>query len=160
MREHRLEQRQLIPRPLEEVFPFFADACNLERITPPWLHFRIVTPTPIVMAVGTRIEYRIHWRFLKLAWLTEITEWNPPYGFVDEQRRGPYALWHHTHRFEPVPEGTLMTDIVRYRLPLGPLGELAHWLTVRRDLDRIFAYRRQVIEQLFPPKDSRALVRL
>ncbi|MCS6976420.1 MAG: SRPBCC family protein [Gemmatales bacterium] len=157
MREYILEQRQIIPRPLDEVFPFFADAGNLERITPEWLRFEIVTPRPIPMAVGTRIEYRIRWRFVSLSWLTEITEWNPPYQFVDVQLKGPYSLWHHTHRFESVPEGTLMTDIVRYALPWGPIGTLAHWLGVRRDLERIFAYRRQVIEELFPPVDKSAI---
>lgn len=157
MQEYVLEQRQIIPRPLDEVFPFFADAGNLERITPDWLHFEIVTPRPIVMEVGTRIEYRIRWRFVSLAWLTEIIEWNPPYSFVDVQLRGPYALWHHTHRFEPVPEGTLMTDIVRYGLPWGLIGRLAHWLTVRRDLERIFAYRKEVIDELFPPREHREL---
>ena len=151
MREHLLERRQFIPRPLDEVFPFFADATNLERITPAWLHFEIVTPQPIVMAVGTRIEYRIRWRFLSYSWLTEIVAWEPPHGFVDVQLRGPYALWHHTHRFEATPEGTWMTDRVRYALPLGPIGEMAHRLAVRRDLERIFDYRRQVIEELFPP---------
>jgi ligand-binding SRPBCC domain-containing protein len=131
------------------VFAFFAQPANLEQLTPPWLRFQIVTPQPVTMAVGKQIEYRISWRGLPIRWLTEILEWQPPLRFVDLQLRGPYAYWHHTHLFEAADNGTKLSDIVHYRLPLGVLGNLAHCLTVRRDVEAIFAYRRRRVEELF-----------
>lgn len=145
MRVHVLERSQRLPRPPEEVFPFFADAFNLEAITPAWLHFRVLTPAPVSMAAGTRLEYRLRLHGLPLRWSTRIEVWEPPLRFVDVQLRGPYRLWHHTHTFEPDGDGTLMRDRVRYALPLGPLGELAHAALVRRDLERIFAFRHAVV---------------
>ena len=141
MRVHVLERTQHLPRPPEEVFPFFSDASNLERITPPWLGFRIVTPQPIEMREGTLIDYRLKLHGIALSWHTEIALWDPPHRFVDVQLSGPYRLWHHTHTFEPDGEGTLMRDTVRYGLPLGPLGEIARLALVRRDLRRIFDFR-------------------
>ena len=142
---HTLRREQTLPGAPDEVFPFFADAGNLEAITPPWLGFRIVTPRPIDMGVGTLIEYRLRLHGLPISWLTRIEVWedtHPPLRFVDQQLRGPYALWHHTHEFVPGPDGTTrMTDTVRYALPFGPLGALAHALFVRRDLNRIFDHR-------------------
>lgn len=149
MATYVLRREQFVPRPLEEVFAFFAQAENLDRVTPEWMHFHIVTPQPIVMRQGTRIEYRIRWGWLPMRWVSEITLWNPPFEFVDEQRRGPYKTWHHRHTFQAAPGGTLVGDTVRYSLPLGPLGRFMHWLMVRRDLDNLFAYRRQRIEELF-----------
>lgn len=144
-----LQREQLIPRPIEDVFEFFADAGNLETITPPWLDFRIVTPRPIAMTAGTLIEYRLKWHKMPLRWLTEIRRWNPPTDFMDVQLRGPYRLWEHTHTFEAVEGGTRMHDVVRYALPLGPLGRLAHAWFVKADLEAIFDYRaRQVAELL------------
>jgi ligand-binding SRPBCC domain-containing protein len=145
MRVHVLERSQRLPRPPEDVFPFFADAFNLEAITPAWLHFRVLTPAPVTMAAGTRLAYRLRLHGLPLRWLTRIEVWEPPVRFVDVQVRGPYRLWHHTHSFEPDGDGTLMRDRVRYALPLGPLGEVAHALLVRRDLERIFAFRHAVV---------------
>ncbi len=150
-RHHLLERRQFLPRPLDEVFAFFADAANLERITPPWLRFRILTPSPIHMKVGALIDYRIRWKSVPLRWRTRIAEWNPPHGFVDVQERGPYALWHHTHTFEGTPGGVWMTDRVRYALPLGALGRCIHAVGIRRDVHAIFDYRRAVIERAFAP---------
>ena len=127
------------------VFAFFADARNLEAITPPLLRFRVVTPEPIAMGAGTMIRYRLRVHGVPVNWLTEITEWEPPHRFVDTQVKGPYALWHHTHTFEPDGDGTLMRDVVRYRVGFGPLGTLANALLVRRDLEAIFDHRaRQV----------------
>jgi ligand-binding SRPBCC domain-containing protein len=142
---HTLHREQRLPGPPDDVFAFFADAGNLEAITPPWLHFRIVTPRPIAMGPGTLIEYRLRLHGLPISWLTEIAVWEPGVRFVDRQVRGPYALWHHTHEFAEDGDGTLMRDTVRYALPFGPLGALAHALVVRRDLDRIFAYRRTAV---------------
>jgi ligand-binding SRPBCC domain-containing protein len=143
---HTLRREQRLPGPPEEVFGFFADAGNLEAITPPWLGFTIVTPRPIDMHVGTIIEYRLRLHGLRLRWLTQIEAWEPGVRFVDRQLRGPYALWHHTHEFQRLPDGnTLMTDTVRYALPFGPAGALAHRLLVARDLARIFDFRSQEV---------------
>ena len=136
-----------LPRNRDEVFPFFADARNLSEITPPWVQFQVVTPAPIVMQPGTLIDYRIRVHGLPIRWRTEITEWNPPHRFVDVQLRGPYSLWHHTHTFEEKDGGTLCSDNVTYR-PRG--GAIIHRLFVRKDVERIFAYRRKRLLELFP----------
>jgi ligand-binding SRPBCC domain-containing protein len=139
---HTLRREQRLGGAPDEVFGFFSDAGNLEDITPPWLGFSVITPRPIEMRPGTLIEYRLRLHGLPLRWLTEIAEWAPGERFVDRQLRGPYALWHHTHDFAPAPGGgTVMRDTVRYALPLGPLGGLAHAAFVRRDLERIFDFR-------------------
>jgi ligand-binding SRPBCC domain-containing protein len=130
----------LLPRPRDEVFAFFADATNLEAITPPWLRFRVLTPPPIEMAAGTRIDYRLRVRFLPVRWTTEIAVWEPPVRFVDTQLRGPYRRWVHLHTFEQVEGGTLCRDRVDYE---APGGRLVHRLFVDRDVRRIFAYRRE-----------------
>ena len=149
MRVHVLTREQMLDSPVEAVFPFFADARNLEAITPPLLRFRVVTPGEIAMRPGTLIQYRLRLHGLSLDWLTRIAEWEPGVRFVDEQFAGPYRLWHHTHEFEPAAGGrTLMRDTVRYALPLWPLGELAAPL-VRRDLARIFDHRRSACAERF-----------
>ncbi len=146
---HVLRREQRLPGSPQEVFPFFADAGNLEAITPDWLGFRIVTPRPIEMRVGALIEYRLRLHGVPVSWLTRIEEWEPGARFVDMQLSGPYKLWHHTHEFEPDGAGgTLMRDTVRYALPLGPLGALAHRVLVRRDVERIFAFRAQAVPAL------------
>lgn len=142
----RLETTLRIPRPLDETFAFFAEAGNLQRITPPWLDFRILTPLPIAMREGARIDYRIRLRGVPLRWRTAITTWAPPYRFVDEQIRGPYRLWRHTHTFRAVEGGTEVTDTVDYRVPGGPLVEA---LFVRRELERIFSHRQQATLEAF-----------
>jgi ligand-binding SRPBCC domain-containing protein len=143
---HVVRREQRLPGPPAEVFAFFADAANLEAITPPWLRFRIVTPRPIEMRVGTLIEYPLALHRLPIAWLTRIEEWEPGVRFVDVQLHGPYKLWHHTHEFEPAgPDATLMRDTVRYALPLGPLGEGARRAFVARDLEAIFDHRRHAV---------------
>ena len=142
---YTLTREQRLPGSPDEVFPFFGDARNLERITPPWLNFHVVTPM-LEMRQGTLIEYRLKLHGLPIRWLTQIEAWAPGERFVDVQLRGPYALWHHTHEFEPAGDGhTLMRDTVRYALPLGPLGSLAHKLFVKRDLERIFLFRSSVV---------------
>lgn len=147
--EHELVREQLVPRPRSEVFSFFADAANLERITPAFLRFRILTPQPIPMRAGTRIEYQLSLFGVPFRWRTVISEWTPGERFVDEQERGPYARWHHTHTFEDAPGGgTRMVDRVVYRVPFGPLGSLARRLFVQRTLEQIFEHRRAVIERL------------
>jgi ligand-binding SRPBCC domain-containing protein len=149
MRERVLRREQVLEVPIEEAFEFFSRAENLEAITPPLLHFRITTPTPIPMRVGALIRYRIRLHGMPVSWLTRIEEWDPPRGFVDRQLKGPYALWHHTHSFESLGDSrTLMIDLVRYGHRFGPLGTLGEHLLVRRDLDRIFDYRRDSIPRL------------
>lgn len=135
-----------LPRPREEVFPFFADAHNLERITPPLLRFRIVTPDPIEMRTGTLIDYRMRIRGLPVRWRSEITVWDPPHRFVDEQRRGPYRVWIHEHTFDEHDGGTLCHDRVRYA-HLG--GSLVHRFLVRPDIEKIFEHRREVLRGIF-----------
>jgi ligand-binding SRPBCC domain-containing protein len=136
-----LTREQIIPGDPDDVFGFFADAFNLEAITPPWLRFRVVTPGPIDMRPGALIEYRLRLHGVPIRWLTRIEVWKPGVRFADVQLRGPYRVWHHTHSFERHSKGTLARDTVRYELPLGPLGRLAHSAFVRRDLERIFDFR-------------------
>jgi ligand-binding SRPBCC domain-containing protein len=144
-KEFRLSRSQRILRPLPEVFAFFADAQNLEALTPPFLRFRILTPLPIELRTGTRIDYSLSLWGVPLRWRTRISAWEPSSRFVDEQEAGPYAYWHHLHEFEPEGDATRMRDEVSYRLPLGPLGELAHALWVQRQLRAIFDYREAAI---------------
>ncbi|HVP02909.1 MAG TPA: SRPBCC family protein [Solirubrobacteraceae bacterium] len=149
MRIHTLRREQVVDGTPQEVFPFFADAHNLEAITPPLLRFTIVTPPPITMRAGTLIEYRLRVHGVPVRWRTQIQDWTPPERFVDVLLRGPYALWHHTHEFEAVAGGrTRMTDTVRYAVGLGPLGALAHRMFVARDVAAIFDHREQVIGPL------------
>lgn len=144
---HVLRATTRIPRPRDEVFPFFADAGNLERITPPELRFQIVTPAPIEMRRGTRIDYRLGLWGVAFGWQTEITDWSPPETFTDTQLRGPYHTWIHRHEFETDGDATVMADEVRYRLPLWPLGDLA-LPVVTRQLGRIFRHRARAIREL------------
>jgi ligand-binding SRPBCC domain-containing protein len=152
-REYLLEQVQLIPATIPEVFPFFTDAHNLERITPPFLNFKIRTPAPIEMRSGTLLDYQIRLYGVPMRWRTVIEDWEPGVRFVDRQLRGPYKLWHHTHEFHATSEGTVMVDRVRYQMPSGPIGALARRLFVEGALEKIFAFRFRTIEQLFksPP---------
>lgn len=141
-----LHRVQWVPTPLDETFDFFSRPQNLARITPPWLAFRMVSDDA-VMREGLRIEYRIRPLGIPQKWVSEITAYDPPHRFVDEQLRGPYARWHHEHGFRTSKGGTEVTDTVRYALPLGPLGRLAHALFVRRQLEAIFAFRQDQLEK-------------
>ncbi|HXG42679.1 MAG TPA: SRPBCC family protein [Dehalococcoidia bacterium] len=138
-----------LPLPPQEVFPFFAEARNLQEITPPWLSFRVLSQRPRSMGQGTVIDYRLRLHGVPLRWRSEITVWEPPHRFVDVQRRGPYRLWEHDHLFLPHDGGTLVRDRVRYAVPGGPLlAPLLDRLLVRPDLERIFAYRRRRLLEL------------
>ena len=146
MTVHVLERSQRLRVPAERAFAFYGDALNLEAITPPWLAFRVATPGPIAMRPGTLIDYRLRLHGVPVRWRTRVETWEPPERFVDVQLRGPYALWEHTHTFEPDgAHAVVIRDRVRYALPFGPLGRLAHALFVRRDLERIFDHRRQAV---------------
>lgn len=141
-----LDARQELAAPLERLFPFFADAKNLELLTPSFLSFQIKTPGPIEMREGALIDYRIKLRVIPMTWRTEITAWQPPHRFVDEQLRGPYQLWRHEHTFEARGERTLVIDHVDYKVPFG---RLVNELFVKPDLKRIFAYRQQKMAERF-----------
>lgn len=143
MNTYTLQRELWVPNSLTAVFDFFSRAENLERITPPWMRFRILTPPPITMKQGATIAYALRVRGIPLRWLTEIERWNPPYEFIDTQIKGPYKIWRHTHRFSEAAGGTLIVDIVEYALPFGLIGRLAHRLQVARDLSLIFDYRAQ-----------------
>lgn len=146
---HVLEQEQLVPRPRAEVFAFFADAANLERITPEYLHFEIRSPQPIAMGAGATIDYQLSLFGLRFRWRTLIESFQPDVGFVDVQIEGPYRSWRHTHRFSDAPGGTLVHDRVEYEIAFGPFGALARRLFVAQQLRRIFAFRRGAIENAF-----------
>ena len=159
MSERVLERGQFFPESVERVFAPFADAGNLQAITPPWLHFRIISELPIEMKAGAIIEYRLRFHGVPVRWRTVIESWDPPHRFTDVQQRGPFALWHHTHTFEPVEGGTLARDRVRYRVGFGPFDDGAHALFIGRDLARIFDFRRTAVLDLVtvsPDGDSQA----
>jgi ligand-binding SRPBCC domain-containing protein len=147
---HTLTTWQWLPRPRDEVFRFFADARNLQRITPAFLHFEVITPGPLEMRTGTLIDYRLRLRGIPLRWRTEITTWEPPIRFADVQLRGPYAEWVHTHTFDEEDGGTLVRDTVRYRLSgPRPLARIINRVLVAPDTKRIFEFRHQALETLF-----------
>ena len=145
MKPFTLDRSAVVPFPLERVFDFFSRPENLEALTPPWLSFRIETPLPIRMCEGALIDYRLRVRGIPLRWRSEITVWEPPHRFVDEQRRGPYRMWVHEHRFEEVDGGTRVTDHVTYAV-LG--GSVVRRLFVLPDLERIFDHRQERLPTL------------
>ncbi len=151
-----LEREQIVRRPVEEVFAFFAHARNLQAITPEWLRFEVLTPEPVAMAAGTLIDYRLRLHGVPLRWTSLIEEWEPGRRFVDRQLRGPYRLWHHTHEFLPHADGTIVSDRVRYQAPLGPIGTLAERLFIRRDLARVFDHRHDAVTRLLAPASAPA----
>lgn len=156
---HRLERTQLVPLPVEDAFAFFADAGNLEALTPPWLRFRILTPRPIAMRAGTMIEYVLSLHRVPVRWRTEIVDFEPGRRFVDNQIAGPFRLWQHTHAFEEHEDGTMIRDTVLYRMPYGAAGAIAHRVLIARDLGRIFDYRRDAVGRLLGrANDSWSLV--
>lgn len=148
MSVHVLEREQWVPTSPGQTFALFSDAFALERITPPWLGFRVTNPGPIEIGEGTLIGYALRLHRVPIRWLTRIEAWDPPHRFVDLQLRGPYRLWEHTHTFVPQGTGTVILDRVRYALPLSLLGELVRVTVVRRDLERIFDYRREAVARL------------
>ena len=144
---HHLKSSITLPLGLEEAFAFFADASNLEKITPPELCFQILTPQPIEITEGTEIDYRLRLYGVPLKWRSRITSWSPPHRFVDEQIEGPYRLWVHIHRFREQNGSTTIMDEVRYQLPFWPVGEVVYPL-VSGQIRRIFRFRKQAIWKL------------
>jgi ligand-binding SRPBCC domain-containing protein len=159
MRVHRLQSVTWVPRPVDDVFAFHADAGNLQQLTPSWLDFHILTPRPIEMRAGALLEYRLRLRGIPIRWLTEIEEWAPPSHFVDVQRRGPYRLWEHRHEFEARDGGTAIRDDVRFALPADWL--VFRWL-VAPDVRRIFTFRHLELLRIFggSPADQPPAIRL
>jgi len=156
MKIYTLTRQQLIPTSIHAVFAFFSEPRMLARITPPWLHFQLVGPKGPIMGVGLRLTYRIRVLGIPQTWVSEITSYRQSESFVDEQLRGPYALWRHEHTFQSTRDGTLVTDTVTYALPFGVLGRLAHALFVRRQLAAIFDFREATLRTLFSHTRGRA----
>jgi len=148
MTPHVLKQDQYIDAPLEIVFPFFSRPENLERLTPDFMGMKVLTPQPIPMYVGAIIDYSVSVNGIPMRWTTCISEYDPPHRFVDVQLKGPYSFWHHTHTFESEGNGTRIHDEVRYLVPFGPIGAIAHHLMIKRQLNTIFSYRRTVLDNV------------
>jgi ligand-binding SRPBCC domain-containing protein len=154
MAEHILKRESTIELPRDEVFDFFSNAANLERITPAELNFHILTQQPIEMLVGAVIEYKLKLNGFPMSWKSLISRWDPPNEFVDEQLSGPYKQWIHRHTFIEVDANTtLIEDEVRYRLPLEPFGDLAHFFVVRQ-LNNIFDHRQKVVAEYFQSRQA------
>ena len=155
MKTFLFETQRTLERPITEVFEFFSDAHNLAVITPPWIRLEVLTPAPIEMLPGTRIDYRLRLHGIPLRWQSEITEWNPPHGFADEQRRGPYRLWRHTHTFDETENGVVVGDSVAYAV-WG--GGLVNKFFVRPDIEKIFAYRSKQLDEIFRQRKNRTFL--
>lgn len=144
-----LQSEQWLPAQMDAVFPFFQDPYNLERITPPFLHFHVLRSSTTVVAEGTRLWYRLSLHGVPMWWRTRIDAWSPPHRFIDVQEWGPYRRWHHTHEFVAAEGGTLMRDIVHYELWMHALmpAFVSRW--VRDDVRGIFEYRQRVVASMF-----------
>lgn len=154
MKTYLLQRKQLVPKPLSEVFAFFSKPENLGRLTPKNLGFQNLTPSPINMKEGALIDYTIKIAGIPVRWTTLITLYEPPHRFVDVQLKGPYSYWHHTHTFLKTDDGTLITDEVQYALPFGILGNVIHELAVKHQLDHIFSRRGEIIQHIFSQSDD------
>ncbi|MDD9930358.1 MAG: SRPBCC family protein [Candidatus Marinimicrobia bacterium] len=149
MKTYNINSKQVVNRPLGDVFEFFSRPENLEKITPKNLGFKILTPKPLVMKQGAVIDYTIKLFKVPIHWRTLITSYEPSHMFVDEQMKGPYTLWHHTHIFKETEEGVEILDRVVYAIPFGILGRILHFLWIKKDLKNIFDYRKKIINQFF-----------
>ena len=141
--------KQYVPKKVDEIFPFFSAAENLETITPPSLSFKIEKVSTAQIQKGTLIDYKLKIRGVPVKWRTEIAAWEPGKYFVDQQLKGPYKLWHHTHDFKNLGPGTLMTDVVRYKSPMGFMGWIVAGALVKSEISGIFNYRRKIIFDKF-----------
>ena len=156
MKLYTLESNQFINKPIEEVFQFFSKPENLSVITPAKLGFKILSPNPIKMGFGRLIDYNIYLMGIPIHWRTLITDYEPPNIYVDQQIKGPYAMWHHTHTFHKVKGGVEIKDRVVYSIPFGFLGRLLNYLWIKRDLNNIFLHRKKVIDKLFENNDYKS----
>ena len=152
MRTYRLQTQLWLPQPREEIFNFFSDPSNLDRLTPPWLHFEILTPKSVEMNAGTLLDYRLRLHGIPLRWQSEILVWEPPNRFIDRQIKGPYRQWVHEHNFSAHQGGTLVGDSVIYAVPGG---RIVQKLWVAPDLDRVFGYRHKILKELFNPQQAK-----
>lgn len=149
MKTYTFETQTILTKSLQEVFPFFANAENLDAVTPPWLKFEILTPLPIEMKVGTKVDYRLRLHGIPIRWRSEITEWDPPHKFTDVQLKGPYRFWKHEHFFVSEGNQTRMIDRVEYDVPGWIFAPIVHSLFVKLDLERIFDYREKKFLEIF-----------
>ena len=149
MKYYKLLKSQFIDKPINEVFSFFEKPENLQEITPLYLNFKIITPSPIKMEVGQIISYNIKLRGIPIKWNSLISSYDPPNSFIDQQIKGPYAIWHHTHRFKEQDGGTLIEDEVKYAIPFGIVGRILNYLFIKNDLKKIFQYREERIALIF-----------
>lgn len=147
--EKQFRSVQWVPKPIAEVFEFFCNEKNLETLTPPWLHFKVLAKSTEKIQVGTLIDYRLRIHGIPVQWQSEILEWEAERKFVDHQTKGPYAKWHHTHLFRAQGAKTEMVDEVVYQVPFGLLGCVFAGAFVRKDIQKIFAYRRNRVEEIF-----------
>ena len=149
MKPHTLIKHTEINKPITEVFDFFGKAENLNELTPPDLHFNIITPLPIAMKAGTIIDYKIRLGIIPMKWKTLISAWEPPFRFVDEQLSGPYVTWIHEHKFEYSGQKTKMTDTIQYVAPGLFLEPIVHNLFIKSKVNQIFEYREKRLKELF-----------
>jgi len=149
MKLHRINRRQLIPISMTEAWEFFSNPVNLSKITPPWLNLKVISNIPKSMHLGMIISYRITpVAFMPTIWISEITHVKIPTYFVDEQRLGPFRFWHHQHFFKEVGRDVEMQDIVNYVMPLGPIGEMVHEISVSKKIKDIFDFRKKALERI------------
>lgn len=147
---YQLKRQQLVKTDMATCWDFFSSPGNLQKITPKYMGFDVLTEVPEKMYEGLMIEYRVRPLLgIPMNWITEITHVKEHQFFVDEQRKGPYRIWHHEHHFETVDNGVLMSDIVSYELPYGILGKIAHPILVQRKLNEIFDFRFEIVEEIF-----------
>jgi len=152
MKTYTIETQTTLNKSIREVFPFFANAENLDKVTPPWLKFEILTPLPIEMNVGTKVDYRLRLHGIPIRWRSEITEWDPPHKFADVQIKGPYRFWKHEHFFSAEGNQTRMIDQVEYAIPGWIFAPIVHSLFVKQDLSKIFDYRERKFLEIFNVK--------
>jgi ligand-binding SRPBCC domain-containing protein len=147
---YQLKRQQLVKTDMATCWDFFSSPGNLQKITPKYMGFDVLTEVPEKMYEGLMIEYRVRPLLgIPMNWITEITHVKEHHFFVDEQRKGPYRIWHHEHHFETMDNGVLMSDIVSYELPFGILGKIAHPILVQRKLNEIFDFRFEIVEEIF-----------
>lgn len=158
MKTYTFQSKTELNAGIDDVFEFFSNAKNLQKLTPPWLNFKMITPPTGAVQSGTTIGYKLKVHALPIHWLTLIEHWEPPRRFIDVQLKGPYKIWKHEHRFESLGDKTIMYDTVEYALPFGILGQLAHSLLVKKDVQSIFDYRTEAISKIFANSRSEQLV--
>ena len=154
MENFTIYRSQFIDKPRDVVFSFFSKPENLEYITPPYLHFKIMNTLPVSMKEGQIINYKLRIRGISIKWSSLIKSYSPPFNFIDEQIKGPYSVWHHTHEFIEEKNGTRIIDNIIYKIPLGFIGKLINHFWVAKDLEKIFNYRQDKVNEFFKNKED------